>query len=90
MPDEGVRYYILFVHYDQGMRLHDLLDENGIENRIAPAPREIQGKLGCGMSLLIRPEHIEATRECIRRNQADHHDIVALKGQLKSRRDKYC
>ena len=37
------RWYILFANYEQGLALHDLLDRNNIRNRIAPAPRAIQG-----------------------------------------------
>ena len=45
MAEEQVRYYILFANYEQGLSLHDLLDQEGIPNRIAPAPRAIQGEL---------------------------------------------
>ena len=53
MADSDIRYYILFENYEQGLALHDLLTQNGLKNRIAPAPRAIQGKLSCGMSLLL-------------------------------------
>ena len=85
-----VRYYILFANYTHGMALHDLLTAAGITNRIAPAPRSIQGELSCGMSLLVKPEDIEAARACIERNKAQYHDIVPLAGQIKSHRDRYC
>ncbi len=90
MTDSDVKYYILFENYTHGMSLHDLLTADGIPNRIAPAPREIQGELSCGMSLRVEPEHIEAARVCIERNQARHHAIVPLAGQIKPRRDRYC
>lgn len=90
MPDGDVKYYILFVNYEQGMKLHDLLDAHSIKNRIAPVPRAIQGRLSCGMCLLIEPEHIEETRSCIEEHQAEHFDIVPLEVQLKSHRDRYC
>ncbi|MDY4398434.1 MAG: DUF3343 domain-containing protein, partial [Eubacteriales bacterium] len=48
-----VRYYVLFANYEQGLMLHGILDDAGVQNRIAPAPRCIQGELSCGMSLLI-------------------------------------
>ena len=48
-----VRYYVLFANYEQGLKLHGILDGAGVQNRIAPAPRCIQGELSCGMSLLI-------------------------------------
>ena len=90
MADTDVRWYILFQNYEQGLALHDLLDRHDIKNRIAPAPRVLQGKLSCGMSLLIEPEHLEAARACIAENNAEYYDILPLEGQIKSHRDKYC
>ena len=90
MAEGGIRYYILFANYEQGMSLHDLLSQNGVKNRIAPAPRAVQGKLSCGMSLLIEPEDIDAAEICIRDNRAEYYDIVQLAGQIRPRRDKYC
>ena len=87
MAEGGIRYYILFANYEQGMSLHDLLSQNGVKNRIAPAPRAIQGKLSCGMSLLIEPEDIDAAEICIRDNRAEYYDIVQLAGQIRPRRD---
>lgn len=86
----NLRYYILFANLEQGMRLHELLDENEIPNRIAPAPRAIQGKLSCGVSLMLKPEDVEAARACIEENGAEYYDIVPLEGQLQSKRDRYC
>lgn len=90
MAEEQVRYYILFANYEQGLALHDLLDREGIPNRIAPAPRAIQGELSCGMSLLLQPENLEAARACIAAHHAPHHAIVPLAGQIRPRRDRYC
>ena len=84
------RYYILFENYDQGLALHDLLDSAGVANRIAPAPASARGSLSCGMSLLLRPEDIEAAKQVIRMNNAAYHSIVPLEDQLKPRRDRYC
>lgn len=90
MADSDIRWYILFQNYEQGLALHDLLDRHDLKNRIAPAPRAIQGKLSCGMSLLIESEHIDAVRERIKAENAEYYDIVPLAGQIKSHRDKYC
>ena len=90
MADTHVRWYILFQTYEQGLALHDLLDRNDIKNRIAPAPRAIQGKLSRGMSLLIEPEDIDAVRACIEENQGKYYDIVPLEDQIRARRDRYC
>ncbi len=88
--DERIQYYILFANYTQGLILKDLLTKDGIRSRIAPAPRSIQGELGCGMSLLLEADAIDAARECIRRNNAEFHDIVPLPYQFNPRRNKFC
>ena len=67
----------------QGLALHDLLDEAGVMNRIAPAPAAARGKLCCGMSLLVGADMIEQAN-------AVYHSIVALENQLQPRRDRYC
>ena len=90
MAEGHIRWYILFHNYEQGLALHDLLDRHGHKNRIAPAPRAIQGELSCGMSLLIEPEDIEAVRACIAENRGEYHSIVPLEGQIRSHRDRYC
>lgn len=87
---DGVKYYILFANYEQGLALRETLLKEGVKNRIAPAPRAVQGKLSCGMSLLIEPSEIDAARSCIERSNAEYHDIVPLAGQIKPHRDKYC
>ena len=84
------RWYILFANYEQGLALHDLLDHNDVRNRIAPAPRAIQGELTCGISLMIEEEDIAAARACIETHHAAHHSIVPLAGQIKPHRDRYC
>lgn len=90
MTKEDISYYILFANYTHGMALHELLTKAGVCSRIAPAPRSIQKELSCGMSLLVRPEEIEAARACIEQNKAPYHAIVPLAGQIKPRRDQYC
>ena len=72
------------------MALHELLRGNGIRSRISPAPRSIQGELGCGMSLLIMAEDIDAVRRCIEENNAEYHDIVPLENQINPNRHKFC
>ena len=85
-----VRYYILFENYEQGLRLHDLLDGAGVTNRIAPAPAAARGKLCCGMSLLIEADAIDAARDVIAREGAAYHGIVPMEDQLRPKRDRYC
>ena len=57
--NKHIRYYILFDNHTQGMMLHELLDKQGLPNRIAPAPRDTDGKAACGMALLIHPDDID-------------------------------
>ena len=90
MADTDIRWYILFANYEQGLALRDLLLKGNVKNRIAPAPRAIQGELSCGMSLLIEDRDIEAALGCIVENRGEYHSIVPLAGQMRSHRDKYC
>ena len=90
MLNPDLRWYILFVNFEQGLALRDLLLKAGHKNRIAPAPRAIQGELSCGMSLLIEDGDIESALSCIVENRGEYHSIVPLAGQMRSHRDKYC
>ena len=83
-------YYILFANYTHGLALQALLKREGLESRIAPTPRAIQGELSCGTSLLVKEEHIEAVRACIERNQAVHHSIVEMENQIQPNRNRFC
>lgn len=85
-----LNYYILFANYTHGLALQELLSREGIPARIAPAPRSIQGELSCGMSLLVKPAHIDAARACIEQHGAQHHAIVPLACQIQPRRDRFC
>ena len=90
MPDEALNYYILFANYPHGLALKELLSREQLPARIAPTPRSIQGKLTCGMSLLVKAEDIDRVRTCIQRNNAVYYDIVAMPCQIQPRRDRYC
>ena len=70
--------------------MRDLLLKAGMKNRIAPAPRAIQGELSCGMSLLIEDEDIASVLTCIVEQKGEYHSIVPLAGQMRSHRDRYC
>ena len=85
-----VRYYILFDNHEQGLALHDLLDDAGVTNRIAPAPAAARGRLCCGMSLLVEADMIERARAVILERGAAHHSIVPLEDQLQAKRDRCC
>jgi len=85
-----INYYILFANYTHGLAMQDLLKKEGLLSRIAPTPRAIQKELSCGMSLLIKSEHIDAVKECITAHQAEYYDIVPMPCQIQPRRDKFC
>ncbi len=87
---ENINYYILFENYTEGMQLQKLLREEKVPARIAPAPRSIQGELGCGMSILLKEENVKRAKECIEKYGAKYHSIAALPCQINPRRDKYC
>ena len=90
MPDTDIRWYILFQNYEQGLALRDLLCQHDLKNRIAPAPRAIQGELSCGMSLLIEDGDMEAVLQCITQNRGEYHSIRPLARQMHAHRDRYC
>ena len=86
----NLKYYILFENYEQGLALHDKLDDAGVRNRIAPAPAAARGQLCCGMSLLVGPEEIERAKQVIQNENAVFHSIVPVENPLQPRRDQYC
>ena len=90
MLREELNYYILFANYTQGLALLDLLKEEGLTARIAPTPRSIQGELSCGMSLLVKQEHIDAVRSFLERSGAEYHSIVEMPCQIRPNRNRFC
>ncbi|SDB19472.1 DUF3343 domain-containing protein [Eubacterium oxidoreducens] len=90
MTEDTLNYYILFETYTQGMELQQMLRKEQIPSRIAPTPRSIQGELGCGMSILLKEEHLEDAKACIKKNKAEYYDLVGLKPQINPKRDRYC
>ena len=46
--NKHIRYYILFDNHTQGMMLHELLDKQGLPNRIAPAHVTLTAKQPAG------------------------------------------
>lgn len=83
-------YYILFANYTEGLTLHELLKENGLKARISPTPRNIQGSVPCGMSLLVNEEDIGAVRDCIEDKNAVYADIVETECQINTNRNRFC
>ena len=85
-----LNYYILFANYTQGLALLDMLKEEGLNARIAPTPRSIQGELSCGMSLLVKQEDIDAVRSYLERSDAEYHSIVEMPCQIRPNRNRFC
>ncbi len=85
-----LNYYILFENYTHGLALDKILKEEGLKARIAPTPRSIQGKLSCGMSLLVQEEDIDSVRECIERRKARYYSIVEMECQINPNRNVFC
>lgn len=87
---QPLNYYILFNTHTQGMQLREYLKAESVLCKIAPAPRCIQGELGCGISLLIKEEDIERAKQVIEKHRAEHHSIVSLPCQINPSRFKFC
>lgn len=90
MASEELNYYILFANYTQGLALLDMLKEKGLNARIAPTPRSIQGELSCGMSLLVKQEDIDAVRSYLEGSDAEYHSIVEMPCQIRPNRNRFC
>ena len=90
MDPVELNYYTLFANYTQGLALLDMLKEEGLNARIAPTPRSIQGELSCGMSLLVKQEDIDAVRSYLERSDAEYHSIVEMPCQIRPNRNRFC
>lgn len=90
MDPVELNYYILFANYTQGLALLDMLKEEGLNARIAPTPRSIQGELSCGMSLLVKQKDIDAVRSYLERSDAEYHSIVEMPCQIRPNRNRFC
>ncbi len=90
MAECETNYYILFANYTQGLALQELLKKEGLPARIAPTPRSIQGELSCGMSLLVKEEHIDAVRAYLEKSDAEYHSIVGMPCQIMPGRNRFC
>ncbi len=90
MTVQGIKYYILFENYTQGLALYESLNNNRLKARIAPTPRAVQGELSCGMSLLVESDEIEAVKAYLKDSRAVYHRIAALEDQIRPGRDRFC
>lgn len=84
-----LNYYILVENHTRGMALHELLDEAGLDNRVAPTPRCGDLKVSCGVSLLIKKELLDAVEDFLKDKPELYIKIVGIGGQLEEKRDLF-
>lgn len=72
------------------MKLHNVFKENKISSRISPTPRSTQAKVGCGVSIIIKPEDLNSIKDLLKRSDLKYADIVKIEDQINPKRDKYC
>lgn len=85
---EGQDYYVLFPNHTEGLKLYQYARGRGIPVRISPTPRAASAC--CGISLLVKPEDVDAVERCIPESGAEIDRIVALPRQINPGRDRYC
>lgn len=82
-------YYILVESSTAGMALYQALRKQGCVVRISPVPRGLQAC--CGVSLLVKPQHIEAVRAALDLpGMPPNEGVVELENQINPRRDVFC
>ena len=82
-------YYILVESSTAGWALYTALRDAGCVAHIAPVPRGLQAC--CGVSLLVKPEHIAAVRAALERpGMPSHEGVVELENQIDPHRDVFC
>lgn len=82
-------YYILFDSYEQALEAREGLLDEGVDNRIAPAPYSLLGVVSCGMALLLK-EEAERAEQVLKERKLVYHAIVPYEGALNPKRDRYC
>ena len=71
------------------MALYTALRDAGCVARIAPVPRGLQAC--CGVSLLVKPEHIDAVRAALDLpGMPPNEGVVEMENQINPHRDVYC
>lgn len=81
-----LNYYVLVSDHTQAIKIQETLREGDIPSRISPTPHAIQGIVGCGVSVLLLPEDLEAAKCCLEKNGIPYHSIVPLECQINPRR----
>ncbi len=90
-PNEAtaaMEYYVLFPNHNNGLHLYRSLKKAQIKATIVPTPRRASSC--CGISLLIPKEAIDVVNQCVKSENIDIIDIVALPKISNHLRDKFC
>ena len=82
-----MEHYVLFPNHNNGLHLYRSLKNAQIKATIVPTPRRASSC--CGISLLIPKEAIDVVNECIKKENIDIIDIVALPKISNPLRDKF-
>lgn len=81
-----LNYYVLVSSYTQAMKIQESLREAKVPSRVSPTPHAIQGIVGCGVSILLQPEDLEAAKACLESKCMEYHSIVPLECQINPHR----
>lgn len=86
ISEDRINYYVLVETYTQAMRIQELMREGNIPSRITPTPHSIQGFVGCGVAILLQPEHLEKAKAYMEEHHAEYARIEPLPCQIDPRR----
>lgn len=81
-------HYILFHGHTEAMAAYQALRRQGISAQIAPTPRQFSS--GCGVSVLIRPEALEAVQQLIAVQGLEVDRIEECEDSINKKRDRFC
>ena len=84
-----LNYYVLVDTFTQAMAIQEALREGQVPSRVAPVPYAIQHIAGCGVSVLLEPEDVEAAKAVIASQGLPYHSIQSIECQINPRRDKF-
>ena len=86
---KGLNYYVLVETYTDAMAIQQVLRAEGVRSRISPTPHAIQGFVGCGVSILLLPEDLEAAKAAMASHDTPYVRIEPLECQIDPKRDRY-
>ncbi len=86
---KNINYYLLVDTFTEAMEIQKLMREGDIPFRITPTPHSLQKIAGCGVAVLLLPEHLEQAKKHIEANNAKYNSIIPLECQINPRRDKF-